>query len=101
MALGIESRTFKLSAYLVLITVIAVELSVFVWRESRLIDTGRNILSAKKSGVEIKRRMKSYEAEMGYLKSPHRILTIGQGKMGLVVPTLNNVVVVPDGDTKK
>lgn len=100
MAVKIENRTFKLTAYLVLITVIAVELFLCVWRESRCVELGRDVLKARKEGVEIKRRMKSYEAELGYLKSPHRILKIAQEELGLVVPTLNNVVVVPDGNKK-
>lgn len=96
-----ENRVLKLSCYLVLITVIVVELFVAVWSQSRCIGIGYEILKAKKTGEEIKRRKKSFEAELGYLKSPHRILAIGQEKMGLKIPTLDNVVVVPDGDQKK
>ncbi|MBI5843289.1 MAG: hypothetical protein HZB23_01320 [Deltaproteobacteria bacterium] len=95
-----ENRTFKLASYLVLITVLVCELFVSVWTESRCVAIGRDILKAKRTGEEIKRRKKSFEAELGYLKSPHRILAIGQEKMGLGVPTLNNVVVVPDGNEK-
>jgi hypothetical protein len=96
-----ENRRLKLTCYCLLITVIVSELFMFVWTHSRCRDIGYSILKAERTGDEIRRRKKSFEAELGYLKSPHRILAIGQGQMGLVIPTLNNVVVVPNGDPKQ
>lgn len=101
MASSSGNRTIKLASYLALITVLVAELFVGVWTQSRCVETGREILKSRKVGEEIKRRKKSFEAELGYLKSPHRILAIGQEKMGLSVPTLNNVVVVPDGEKRQ
>ncbi len=92
-----ERRTLKLACYGVFISVIVAELITLAWCKNRCVRLGYEILKAKSAGDEIKRSKSSLDAEIVFLKSPNRILAIGQGRMGLVVPTLSQVVVVPDG----
>jgi cell division protein FtsL len=89
------SSGVRLGAYSVLLMVFFIELFVFAWARVQSVRIGYQMTDAFKEREVLRERQLALRAEWVHLKSPERISRIAEQRLGLSMPAVKQVVVVP------
>ena len=90
------NRNPKLTAVWMLIMVVFIgELFCYAWCRVQCIRIGYEITKESQQCEKLIRRQKNLKIELARLKSPNRIARIASKQLGLVMPTAENMIVIP------
>jgi len=89
-------RNSKLSiVWLLIMAVFLGEMFAYAWTRMQCIRVGYEITKESKRHEQLVRVQKNLKVELARLKSPNRIAKIATQKLGLVMPTSDQMVVIP------
>ncbi|MBF0117903.1 MAG: cell division protein FtsL [Desulfobacterales bacterium] len=91
---GISSQK-KIVRWIVLVAIFVVELFFYAWCRVQCVRIGYDIQNKIKQQNEIISEQNNFKLEIASLKSPERIAKIAKEKLGLSMPTPNQIVVMP------
>ena len=88
-------RIKNIRTWLVLLFTFIALLLVYTWCRIQSVQTGYEISNAVKINEKRIARNNNLKIEHAYLKSPERIARKAKEKLGLVMPTAKQIIVIP------
>jgi len=85
----------NIRTWIVLLFVFIALLLVYTWCRVQYVQTGYEISKAVKINEKRIARNNNLKIEHAYLKSPERIARKAKEKLGLVMPTAKQIIVIP------
>ncbi len=95
-----RSQVIRLLAYGLLMGLLFSELFVFAWCRTECVNIGYECEELAREKDLLKERQKALKVELAHLRSPDRIIKIGEEKLGLGMPRSDQIVVVPYDNQK-
>ncbi len=85
----------NIRTWIVLLFVFIALLLVYTWCRVQYVQTGYEISNAVKINEKRIARNNNLKIEHAYLKSPERIARKAKEKLGLIMPTAKQIIVIP------
>lgn len=80
---------------IIFMTIFLAELLFYTWSRVQCIETGYEISSATKHHQDLITLQNNLKIELASLKSPERIAKIAKNQLGLITPTIEQMIIIP------
>ncbi|MBA3036436.1 MAG: cell division protein FtsL [Desulfobacterium sp.] len=90
-----KTRLMVIGIWSVLIVLFSIEFFIYTWSRIQCVKTGYEIAKESNKNLKLLTLQNNLKIEIARLKSPRRIAKIATKQIGLIIPTSEQIIIIP------